>query len=369
MSLTNLEHLYIHVPFCARRCSYCDFAIAVRSVTPVAEFLDALRMELHQHDTTSWNLSTLYLGGGTPSRLGGTGVHSAIDLIRSTARLDPDAEITIEVNPDDVSADVAQAWVHAGINRVSLGVQSFHDSVLKWMHRTHTAEQARHAVKTLRESGITNISVDLIFAVPEQLERNWERDVSEALELRPTHISLYGLTIEEQTPLGRWQKRGEIVEADEDRYEADFLHAHSTLSEAGFEHYEVSNYALPGLRSRHNSSYWSGVPYLGLGPSAHSFDISSRFWNVREYVQWRDALKAGQSVVGGSEILTEANREAERVYLGLRTTSGLELTEREAKIVEKWISLRWAVKSGGTIVLTPSGWLRLDALAAALSEA
>jgi oxygen-independent coproporphyrinogen-3 oxidase len=363
------EHVYVHVPFCARRCSYCDFSIAVRHVTPVDEYITALTAELAQYDTSHWNVQTLYFGGGTPSRLGGHGIERAIVLFRTAAHIAPTAEITIEANPDDVTASDVRAWTAAGVNRVSLGVQSFDDAVLTWMHRTHTASQIRTAVQTLRDAGIDNISIDLIFALPQELQRDWRADLDRVLTLDPRHISLYGLTVESHTPLGRWRARGEIHEASEDTYEREFLEAHTRLEQAGFEHYEVSNYGRPGFHSRHNSSYWSGVPYVGLGPSAHSFMGDTRFWNVAPYAEWTRRLAAGSSPVDARESLSDQNRDAERVYLGLRTSRGLSATDAELAAARSWADAGWAIIQNGTIVLTPAGWLRLDALAASLTVA
>ena len=362
------RHLYIHVPFCARRCSYCDFSIAVRNVTPVAEYVESLRIEIASREPERWSLDTVYLGGGTPSRLG-AGVGDVLRLVRDHAHVSGDAEVTIEANPDDVVATAAAAWVAAGVNRVSLGAQSFEPAVLDWMHRTHSPAQIGTAVAVLRAAGIRNISLDLIFSLPEALERDWASDVERALELKPDHISLYGLTIEPHTPLGRWTERGEAIEAPDERYESEFLLADERLTSGGFDHYEVSNFARAGQRSRHNSSYWTGVPYAALGPSAHSFDGTVRSWNVSAHADWERRLGAGESVVGGSETLTEENRASERVYLGLRTTDGLRATDAEVELARLWVQQGWASIADGTIVLTPMGLLRLDALAASLTLA
>lgn len=363
------RHLYVHVPFCARRCSYCDFSIAVRHTAPVDEYLAALARELAASDT-DLELDTLYVGGGTPSRLAGPGIARLLDLIRTRAGIAADAEVTIEANPDDVTDAAARAWHDAGVNRVSLGGQSFDPAVLEWMHRTHDADQLARAVATLRDAGIADVSVDLIFALPASLQRDWPGDVERALALEPTHVSLYGLTIEPHTPLGRWHSRGHVAEADDDAYEREFLSAHRTLSAAGFEHYEVSNFARPGHRARHNSAYWRGVPYAAAGPSAHRFDGATRSWNIAAYTHWRDRLGRGESPIAGSEALSPENRAAERVYLGLRTSDGLELTDAELALTRPWIDAGWAALSGArTIVLTPLGWLRLDALAASLTVA
>ena len=191
-----------------------------------------------------------------------------------TKRIDvaPDAEVTLEANPDDVTAGAARAWRDAGVNRLSLGAQSFDDDVLRWMHRTHDSTQISRAVDAARLAGIDDVSVDLIFSLPESVPRSWHSDLERALALEPTHVSLYGLTVEPHTPLGRWRQRGEVQESPDERYEAEFLMAHDVLTAAGFDHYEVSNFGRPGRRARHNSSYWERTPYAGLGPSSHEFD-------------------------------------------------------------------------------------------------
>ncbi len=363
-----VQHLYIHVPFCARRCSYCDFSISVRSVTPVASYVESVALEIARHDSTDWKLDTIYLGGGTPSRLG-AGVGEVLRIVRDRATVAPNAEVTIEANPDDVTIESAAGWVAAGVNRVSLGGQSFDPDVLAWMHRTHSAEQIETAFRTLREAGIANISLDLIFALPETLRRDWSADLDRALGLEPEHVSLYGLTVESHTPLGRWRDRGEVIEAPEERYETEFMMAHNRLGAAGFEHYEVSNFARAGRRSRHNSSYWTGVPYAAMGPSAHSFDGHIRSWNVAAHADWEKRLRAGETVIAGSEELTEENRLSERVYLGLRTTDGLRATDTEIQLARPWLEAGWAELTNRTIVLTATGFLRLDALAASLTLA
>ena len=365
------KHLYLHVPFCARRCSYCDFSIAVRPKTPVDEYLRALRTELDQINRRTPDagpLTTLYLGGGTPSRLGGNGVAAVIDAVRDQWTLDRDAEITIEANPDDVNDIAVAKWIAAGVNRVSLGAQSFDDAALEWMHRTHDSAQIGRAVETLERGGIKNISLDLIFSLPENLGRLWRNDLERAIDLEPKHLSLYGLTVEPHTPLGRWADRGQIVQGEEEGYEAEFLTAHDLLTGAGFEHYEVSNFALPGKQSRHNSAYWTGVPYLAAGPSAHSFDGAVRRWNVSAYAEWVRRLEHNELVLAGEETLTDENKHAEDIYLGLRTTRGVKITGNEVARVQAWQRAGWAtITDANLLQLTPLGWLRLDSLAADLS--
>lgn len=384
LSLVLPRHAYVHVPFCARRCSYCDFAIAVRSRVPVDDYLRALETEtrLRYPGDAPWTVDTLYFGGGTPSLLGAEGVARMVAQLRERLTLAPGAEVTLEANPDDITPAAAAAWREAGINRLSIGSQTFDDRVLAWMHRLHSADRIGAAVSAAREAGIENISLDLIFALPEALGRSWERDVGMALALEPDHLSLYGLTIEPGTALGRWRDRGEAVEAPEERYESDFMHAHHALTAAGLEHYEVSNFGRPGRRSRHNSSYWAGVPYAGLGPGAHEFDGATRRWNKDAYAEWARELAEGGTSVAGEELLTPENRIAEEVYLGLRTVDGLVLRPDEIEQVRPWLDAGWGVLEAGgsqltpwgllearSFKLTPSGWLRLDSLAAALTLA
>jgi oxygen-independent coproporphyrinogen III oxidase len=315
----------------------------------------------------SGRLTTLYLGGGTPSRLGGEAISQIVSIVRDRCTFESDAEITIEANPDDVTLQDAVAWKAAGVNRVSLGIQSFDDSVLRWMHRVHDSAAALRSFEVLRSAGFDNISLDLIFALPQSLERSWQRDLEAALQLVPEHISLYGLTVEPSTPLARWTERGAVTPSDEERYAGEFLLADSMMGAAGYEHYEVSNFARPGMRSRHNSAYWSGAQYLGVGPSAHSFDGESRSWNVNAYADWTARIARGESVIAGSELLTAANRLAEKVYLGLRTREGLPLSASDGSSTAQWREKGWATVDGDVVRLTSEGWLRLDSLAAALT--
>jgi len=314
-------------------------------------------------------IASVYLGGGTPSKLG-VGVTDITNLISTFSGLSHAelGEVTVEANPEDISAELVRAWRAGGVNRVSLGVQSFDDGVLAWMHRSHDARRVASAVEILDSEGIERVSLDLIFAVPESLNRNWERDLDMALALEPGHLSVYGLTIEPHTPVGRWTARGQATESPDERYEAEFLEAGRRLGAAGFVQYEVSNYALPGQESVHNSAYWTGVPYLGLGPSAHGFDGSRRRWNAREYARWMAVVEGGADPMEGDELLGPDERAAERVYLGLRTSSGLVATDDDFRIAVRWVEMGWARRVRDRLVLTPEGWLRMDALATNLTN-
>jgi len=363
------RHVYVHVPFCARRCSYCDFAIAVRGRIPSDEYADALARELDLRalGSATDTVDTIYLGGGTPSRLGPDGVRRVLYIVSSRFPPAEGAEITIEANPDDVDATAVAAWKTAGVNRVSLGVQSFDDRALAWMHRTHDSRRIVDAAAALRDGGIANWSLDLIFALPPSLERDWVRDLDQAISLGPPHISLYGLTVEAHTPIARWRDRGATVEGSEDAYESEYLHAHRTLRAADYDHYEVSNFGKPGEASRHNRGYWSGASYVGLGPAAHGYDGAVRRWNEREYAAWLRLVHGGVDPLGGLESLTAENRISEEVYLGLRTTDGLAIRGAERETVEPWLVAGWASIHRDRLRLSVTGWLRLDALAASLT--
>jgi oxygen-independent coproporphyrinogen-3 oxidase len=385
-----VRHLYVHVPFCVRRCSYCDFSIAVRKHVPGSAYVHAVLQELDLlRNSPGWvnpgaqprgpeatALDTLYLGGGTPSLLppdaiqtllrglvnpglGARGQHTQLES----------GEVTLEANPEDVTPANATAWRSAGVNRVSLGAQSFDDGVLKWMHRSHDAARIGDAMRTLRAAGIHNISLDLIFALPEELERDWKRDLEMAISLLPSHISLYGLTVEPRTPLDRWISRGATKLPADERYAEEYLHAHRRLTADGYQFYEVSNAAQDGFRSRHNSAYWSGRSYLGLGPAAHSFDGMTRRWNISAWEAYRRAIAEGRSPIESEEVLTPEQQELERMYLALRTTEGLSITAHYRPlppVTARWLERGWVVEAGGRLKCSPEGWLRLDELVAKL---
>jgi oxygen-independent coproporphyrinogen III oxidase len=348
----------------------------VRRTVPVSEYISALTAELAQRYAGDdvWLASTLYLGGGTPSRLGADGVGRLMDALRTRITLAPDAEVTIEANPDDVTPAAVAAWRAAGVRRLSLGAQSFDPGALEWMHRTHTAGQIGTAVGVARDGGIESLSLDLIFALPASVPRSWPADLAAALALGPDHLSLYGLTVERATPLGRWVARGAVTAASDDRYAEEYLAAHHALAAAGYEHYEVSSFAKPGARSRHNSGYWSGAAYAGLGPGAHEFDGEVRRWNIGAYTAWAQRALLGEDPVADREVLTDENRVSERLYLELRTAAGTVLDTAVLPSVEAlirpWVEAGWARLDGAgpRLSLTAEGWLRLDELVPMLAN-
>ena len=317
--------VYVHIPFCASRCSYCDFFSTLRLDEVGHDYVEALIAEarLRKAELNGKPVKTLYMGGGTPSQLPLPLLARLIDGLKATLDLNAVQEFTLEANPDDVTPEWCVAVRALGVNRVSMGVQSFQDAVLRLVGRRHTARQAIDAVASLRHAGIDNISIDLIYGLPGQTLETWAESVRQAVDLRPQHISAYGLTYEPGTRL--WQQRecGEVVEASEDQYLDMYRILVGMLQMAGYEHYEISNFALPGYRSRHNSSYWNETPYLGLGAAAHSYDGTMRRSNPADLCGYIRRITSGQPACQ-VEDLAWWERYDERVMLGLRTADGVD---------------------------------------------
>ncbi len=375
--MVSVSSVYVHAPFCVRRCSYCDFAVQVRSTGDVEGWLTALAGELRAVEDEALfavadRLDTLYVGGGTPSLLGPLAMDGLARVVGRGRLGDPGLEWTAEANPESFTAEVAMAWREAGVNRLSLGVQTFHEPALRWMGRLHGPEGALRAVRTARASGIPNLSVDLIFGLPSHLGRSWRADLDRVLALDPPHVSLYGLTVESATPLGRAVREGREPPVDEDLYGEEFLQAAEALTGAGYDHYEVSNFARPGHASRHNGVYWTGAPYLGLGSGAHSYAPPVRRWNLRNWDDYSRAAREGKGAEDEREVLDAAAQRLERIWLGLRTSAGLSLDglgDAPRQLVAAWKREGWAVPGGAGVRLTASGWLLLDRLAVELDHA
>ncbi len=315
-------------------------------------------------------VDTLYVGGGTPSLLGDETMSGLLRCVDSP--LAKDYEWTAEANPESLTPTLATAWREAGVNRLSVGVQSFQEDALRWMGRLHGPEGARRAMRAARRGGFTNVSLDLIFALPSHLKRDWRHDLEEAIRLGPEHVSLYGLGIEPGSALGRAVREGREPGVDDARYAEEFLEAAEVLSAAGYEHYEVSNFSRPGSRSRHNSVYWTGEAYLGLGNGAHSYCWPLRRWNLRDWSEYRDRAVAGALPLGGEEKLNEAETRLEGLWLGLRTREGVAieaLAGRQKALVRGWAQNGLAVRVEGRVRLTARGWLQLDRLAVDLDAA
>ena len=315
--------LYLHVPFCASKCRYCDF---YSEILPdrVGDWLGAVAEEAALYRDLHGPFGTLYMGGGTPSLLGPGDFERLAGIIFDTFRFDDCFEFTLEANPDDLDRERLDLYRSLGVNRLSIGVQSFSDDALRFLGRRHDAATAARAVESAREAGFDDISIDLIYAIPGQTEKSWRDTLERALRFEPEHISCYELTVGKGTPLERMIRGGEVREAGDEAKRALFLETHEALTGRGYVHYEVSNYARGGeRRSKHNSRYWDHTPYLGLGPSAHSFSPGERWWNVDDIDRYCGMLEEGKAPVAGRETLSEGQMLLERLYFGFRTSDGL----------------------------------------------
>ena len=367
--------IYVHIPFCASRCAYCDFFSTLRLADAGERYVDALIAEarLRHGELRGERVKTLYLGGGTPSQLPVALLLRLVEGLRDVFDLSGLEEFTVEANPDDVTAEWCAALPPLGVNRVSMGVQSFEDDILRLIGRRHTAQQAVEAVENLRQADIRNISIDLIFGLPGQTVESWTASVKQAIALAPQHISAYGLTYEEGTRLWRQRERGEVVEVPEEQCIEMYRILVDTLQTAGYEHYEISNFALPGYHSRHNSSYWNDTPYLGLGAAAHSYDGDVRRYNPADLQEYIDKVMAGETACE-QEVLTQVERYDERVMLGLRTARGIDAEMLRSDFGdEAWQHFtreaqghiaagHLAVKDGNRYVLTREGIMLSDAV-------
>lgn len=339
--------LYFHVPFCKRICTYCDF-YKVGAVALIPQVVEMMHRELEQRQgyLSERRLSSIYFGGGTPSLLSAEQIEGLIAHARELFDCSEVGEITLEANPDDLTEEYVAALRHTSINRISLGVQSFDDRVLQFMNRRHTAEEARAAVARLRGAGYDNISIDIIFGVAGFGDGWLEETLREAVALDVEHISAYHLTVEERTRLGLLVQRGEYTPVSEERSEEEYLMVERVLREAGYEHYEVSNYARTGRRAKHNSAYWQGVEYLGIGPGAHSYSGDNRTWclsSAKEYSEGDIRLEG--------ETLNEVDHLNEYVMTSLRRVEGIDL---------EYVAARFGTKEAERIVASARGWIEAE---------
>jgi oxygen-independent coproporphyrinogen-3 oxidase len=328
--------LYVHLPFCRSICPYCDFYVLTGDATRRQEFASHLSAEIGLCERTLWPefvdggptaaFDTLYFGGGTPSRLASDDLTAVCQSIADRLAVAEDLWIGLEANPEDATPRNLAAWKTLGVRFLSLGVQSFDPRVLSFLGREHTPGDCLAAARHAGEAGFDTLSLDLIFGLPDQSDDDWRRELEIALSLEPDHLSCYQLTIEPRTPFGFRQQRGQLVVLAADRQADLFLLTHRWLEDHGFEAYEVSSFAVgPEHRSRHNSKYWRHTPYLGLGPSAHSFAGRQRWWNHRKIRPWQSDLEAGRRPIDNWESLTRGQLQLERLMLGLRQPTGIDL--------------------------------------------
>ncbi|MFH0759251.1 MAG: radical SAM family heme chaperone HemW [Bacteroidota bacterium] len=362
--------MYIHIPFCRQACRYCDFFFSV-SLRYQEEFVNALVLELEANSKKNQNqeMESIYLGGGTPSFLSSENLFRILNVVRNKYLISEQAEVTIECNPDDLDASRVHMFQSLGINRLSIGIQSFDDRDLKLMRRSHGATQAEKSVEIASSAGFENISVDLIYGIPGQSPRGWKENIFRALSLPVTHLSAYHLTFEKGTVFDHWRKKGRLIPVPEEQSEIMYGILRENMLKTGFEHYEISNFAREGYRSRHNQLYWSGKPYLGLGPSAHSFDGNSRSWNVSSLKGYMESVTEGKS--GKSEILSLKERYHDYLITSLRTSKGADRAcilqqfgddyrRYFDKQAGRFISAGSLCEEGDRLFIDPKRWLLAD---------
>ncbi len=352
-----MASLYLHIPFCEHKCVYCDF-YSIESLERRSAFVSLLCREAEYFSSCydGETIETIFFGGGTPSLLAPAELEQIMTVLHRRFSVDPDAEVTLETNPGTVDEEKLRAFRSLGINRLSIGIQSFHDDDLRFLTRIHSAGQARACVRLANEIGFPYVNLDLIFALPGQTMARWEENLRVAVRLGTNHISAYSLIVERNTPLFRMVESGQVltlpIEAEADMY----LFTMEFLRGAGFEHYEVSNYARNGCRSRHNMNYWNHSRYLGFGPSAHSFWESRRWWNIANLSTYCDALERGSSPQAGEETLSMSQLLDERIMLGLRS-AGIDVASFKRDFgMERWRELEQGLNdlnNEGLFIRTP----------------
>jgi oxygen-independent coproporphyrinogen III oxidase len=318
--------IYIHIPFCRQACYYCDFHFST-NLSSKSELFKGILHEIQlQKDYLTEPINTIYFGGGTPSLASVSELEGILDRIRQTFKVSHAPEVTLEANPDDLTPEKLGHLKSAGINRLSVGIQSFDDRVLKFLNRAHDTHTAAQCIPAARRAGFENISVDLIYAIPGQTSKEWSSNVVKAISLNPEHISAYSLTIEEKTVFGNWSAKGKLAPVGEEISALEFESLATLLENAGYDHYEISNFARPGFHSRHNTSYWTQEKYLGLGPSAHSYNGVTRQYNVSNNHQYISALK-NNTIPSTLEILTPQDQINDYLLTTLRTSWGTDLAK------------------------------------------
>lgn len=327
--------LYLHIPFCKKACHYCDFHFST-SFNHKSELIAALKKEivLQKDFLGTESIESIYFGGGTPSLLNASELDSIITSISNNYALAADTEITLEANPDDLSAAYLKNLTKTSINRLSIGIQSFFDTDLQWMNRAHTAQEAESCVKRAQDTGLDNISIDLIYGLPEMSLQHWQKNMDQAFALAVPHLSAYCLTVEPRTALATFIKKGKSAMPNEHLASDHFSALMDYADLHGFIHYEISNFCQPGKKSRHNSNYWQGVPYLGIGPSAHSYKGTTRQWNVANNSKYLAAL-AKNEIPFERELLTETQQLNEYLMISLRTIEGIDLRKIGAPYLDQ----------------------------------
>ncbi len=369
--------IYIHIPFCKKACHYCNFHFST-SLKLKNDFIQSLlkEIDLQADYLAGAPVDTIYFGGGTPSLLDQDELRQILDKLYSKSTISAQPEITLEANPDDINAEKLAAWKAAGINRLSIGVQSFFENDLQWMNRAHSAQQAKNCITMAQDEGFDNLTIDLIYGVPTLPDEHWLSNIQQAVEMNIPHVSCYALTVEPGTALSKMITLHKKENIDHEKQARQFLLLMDALDKHGYLHYEISNFALPGFQSRHNSSYWQGKPYLGLGPSAHSYDGTRRKWNIANNALYIQSISQGL-VPSEEETLSFHQKLNEYIMISLRTMEGLDLEVLEKQFdkasriqVEKgvvtFITTGRLVQDKNILRLTREGKLFADGIAADL---
>jgi oxygen-independent coproporphyrinogen-3 oxidase len=368
--------VYFHIPFCKKACHYCNFHFST-SIQSKAELTEAIVKEIEMtKGKDSRLISTVYFGGGTPSLLLKKELKLIMDKTKSSFQFIQNTEISFEVNPDDVTPSMLQFWTDQGINRLSIGVQSFRDEDLKWMNRAHQSSQAIDAIQMAKAAGYNNYSIDLIYGIPGLTDEAWLANIDQALAFDIPHLSAYALTVEPKTALKTMIEKEKSPDVDQDQQARQFLLLSDKMIASGYEHYEISNFAKPGMRSKHNTAYWQNVPYFGFGPGAHSFDGLDRYWNISNNSRYIEAIEIG-NIAFEKETLTPIQLLNEYIMTSIRTMEGIQLSKINQKwgvdaslsIEQKsipWITRGYLTKLADGYCLTREGKLFADGISADL---
>jgi oxygen-independent coproporphyrinogen-3 oxidase len=371
MNNEQLPGLYIHVPFCGSRCLYCDF-YSETDTAFIPAWLQALEQEARIYKNQCSAFDTLYIGGGTPTVLENAALGSVFECLNRHFNVSADAELTVEANPQDLTPEKLRILKACGVNRISVGVQSFNAQDLHFLQRRHSVAEAVRALELIRSCGFTTLGIDLMYGLPEQTVEGWLATLAHAVTFQPEHISCYQLTVADGTRLAELFREGTVALPDEHQGALFFVATAQFLEQHGYVHYEISNFALgESNRSRHNQKYWHHVPYLGLGPAAHSFQCGCRWWNHKSIQRYCQELAAGRLPISGAELLSEEQLHLEALSLGLRTAAGVDLlplyqNQHVASLLPKLLESQYAQIIQGRLIPTRKGFLVADRLARAL---
>ena len=371
-----MSGIYIHIPFCKKACHYCNFHFSTQ-LERKSELVDSIIQEIHwRRDYLSdRNIETIYLGGGTPSLLNQRELHIIFEALHQSFHVSPDAEVTLEANPDDLTREKLKELAASPVNRLSIGIQSFYEADLLYMNRSHNVTQANDCIISAQDLGFDNLSIDLIYGSPTTNNEMWETNVQKAIDFKIPHLSCYALTVEPKTALAHMIEKQKTEAPDESRAANQFKYLINQTRKAGYQHYEISNLALAGGFSRHNTNYWKGVPYLGIGPAAHSFDNDSRQWNISHNIKYMQAIQnRDTNLLSEREVLSPVDQTNEYILTSLRTMWGMDLDKIKSEAhqsqiksaMQKYLDEEMILKDGAVYALSDKAKFLADGIASEL---